>query len=77
MPRACPVVLTWQLPHRLKSFFGCHGLVPWWLTFVARLFASLLAINVKVHGSSPWHPKELSSFFGSCLRNHHGTSPWH
>jgi hypothetical protein len=35
MPRACPVEFHVAAKQKPKMDSGCHGLVPWSLTFVA------------------------------------------
>jgi len=55
MPRACPVEFS-RLPlsKTKNTNTRCHGLVPW--SFHARGY---IAANVKLHGTSPWHPSVI------------------
>src|SRR6266566_4873682 len=56
-----------RLQRKVSSVCGCHGLVPWRLTFIAKALRhySPKASSVSLHGARPWHLGEGRSFICS------------
>jgi hypothetical protein len=57
----------------------CHRLVRWSLTLLSLFLSGYqLAASVNLHGTSPWHPKNLrQDFIVAANVRLHRTSRWH
>jgi hypothetical protein len=40
-------------------------------------FSNFVAVNVRLHGASPWHPEVACQSLVAVNVKLHGTSPWH